>query len=106
MAGLENLHNFRAPLVFKFSVVLANSNKFCISEQRFAEIWVMAHVKPEKVISLIENVKYDWTALVKAPLMTAAGGVGWVWRGNSEIEQKGPSSKYTAYVLVVRFPWQ
>ena len=90
--------------MFKFSVVLGNLNKFCISEQRFAEIWVMAHVKPEKVISLIENVKYDYD--VKAPLMTPAGGIGWVWRGNSEIEQKGPSSKYTAYVLVVRFPWQ
>ena len=43
---------------------------------------------------------------VKAPLMTPAGGVGWVGRGNSEIEQKGPSCKHTAYVLVVRFPWQ
>ena len=81
MAGLENLHNFRAPLVFKFSVVLANSNKFCFSEQRFAKIWVMAHVKPEKVR-------------------------GWVGRGTSEIEQRKPSSKHTPCVLVVRFPWQ
>ena len=35
---LNYLSNFRAPLVFKFSIVLAKSNKFCISEQRFAKI--------------------------------------------------------------------
>ena len=34
----------------------------------------MAHVKPEKVSSLIENVKYDRTAPIKGPLMTPAGG--------------------------------
>ena len=66
----------------------------------------MAHVKPEKVSSLIENVKYDRTAPIKGPLMTPAGGGGWVGRKNSEIEQRGPSSKHTACFLVVRFPWQ
>ena len=35
--------------------------------------------------------------------MTAAGGGGggWVWKGNSELEQRGPSSKHTASVLAV-----
>ena len=39
-SGLENLHNFRAPLVFKgkLHVVLATSSKFCISEQRLGKI--------------------------------------------------------------------
>ena len=51
----------------------------------------MAHVKPGKVSSLTENVKYDRTAPIEAPLMTSAGGGGWVGRGNSEIEQRGPT---------------
>ena len=51
----------------------------------------MALVKPEKGSSLIENVKYDWTAPVKAPLMTPAEGGRWLGRGNSEIQQRGPS---------------
>ena len=63
-------------------------------------------VKPEKASSLIKNVKYDWTTPVKAPLMTRAGGRGSVGTGNSEIEQRGPSSEHTACLLVVRFPWQ
>ena len=35
--------------------------------------------------------------------MTAAGGGGggWVWKENSEMEQRGPSSKHTASVLAV-----
>ena len=64
MAGLENLHNFRAPLVLKakLSVVLATSSKFCISEQRLEKCRLMSSQK--KVSSLIENVKYDRTAPV------------------------------------------
>ena len=56
-SGLENLHNFRAPLVFKakFSAVLATSSKFCISEQRLSKYRLTAHFKPEKVSSLIET---------------------------------------------------
>ena len=40
MAGLKNLHNFKAPVVLKekLSVVLATSRKFCISEQRLGKI--------------------------------------------------------------------
>ena len=59
MAGLENLHNFRALLVLKakLSVVLATSSKLCISEQRLEKIW--AYVKPEKSEQFDRNVKYD-----------------------------------------------
>ena len=37
--------------------------------------------------------------------MTPAGGGGWVGRGNSEIEQRGPSSKHTAcFFISCTFP--
>ena len=55
----------------------------------------------KKVSSLTENVKYDCTAPVLAPLMTLAG-VG----GLFEMEQRGLSSKHTVSTLAVSLPWR
>ena len=41
-------------------------------------------------------------ARIGAPNDSGGSGEGWVGRGNSKMEQRGPSSKYTACVLAVR----
>ena len=47
---LENLRNFRAPLMFKakFPAVLATSSKFCISEQRLGKIYAYGTFQARK----------------------------------------------------------
>ena len=66
-SGLENLRNFRAPLVFKanFLYFWQPRASFTFLRNVWANYRLMAHFKPEKVSSLqSENVKYALTAPV------------------------------------------
>ena len=131
---LENLRNFRAPLVFKakFSAVLATSRKFCISEKRLGKIYAYGTFQARKSEQFDRKCQtsspralfpgFGGRALhlqsqrkcqvclnrtrISAPNDSDGSGERLSGEGNSKMELSGPSSTHTACVLAVRLPWQ